>query len=71
KEEHKLKIEWLLPCVLSLGLLFNPPLWYTNMLFILTGFSAFYTLRRRTVGTDFLMEVLIGIGVVYLMNCFV
>ena len=71
KAEHKLKIEWLLPCVLSLGLLLNPPSWYTNMLFILSGFSAFYTLRKRTIAPDFLMEVLIGIGVVCIINCFI
>lgn len=70
REKHLLKIEWLIPAVLSLGCLFNPPMWYFSLLFILSGFSAFYTLRRRTVGSNFLMDVLIGIGLIYFLNVF-
>lgn len=70
KAAHALKIEWLIPAVMSLGCLFNPPMWYFSLLFSIAGFSAFYTLRRRTVGGDFLMDVLIGIGVIYFLNIF-
>ncbi len=70
KEENKLKIEWLIPALLSAGCLFNPPMWYVALLFILSGLSAFYTLRRRTIGTDVLMNVLVGTGVIYLISIF-
>ncbi|NGF76901.1 hypothetical protein G5B10_13520 [Fluviicola sp. SGL-29] len=70
REKHMLKIEWLVPSLISLGCLLNPPMWYFPFLFIVSGFSAFYTLRRRTVGGDFTMDVLIGIGVIYFLNLF-
>lgn len=70
REKHLLKIEWLVPSIISLGCLLNPPMWYFSLLFILSGFSAFYTLRRRTTGSNFLVDVLIGIGVMYFLNVF-
>lgn len=68
--ENKLKIEWLIPALLTIGCFFNPPVWYFSLLFILSGLSAFYTLRRRTVGSDFLMEILVGTGIIYFVNVF-
>lgn len=68
--ENKLKIEWLIPAVFATGCLFNPPMWYICLLFIVSGLSAFYTLKRRTIGTDSLMDVLIGTGVIYLVSVF-
>lgn len=70
KNEHKLKIEWLIPAVLVLGCLLNPPMWYVSIVFIISGLSAFYTLGRRTIGTNFTMELLIGIGIIYAVNLF-
>lgn len=71
REENTLKIEWLIPAVLAIGCLFNPPMWYPALMFILSGLSALYTLRRRQVTEgEFTMEILIGIGVIYLINIF-
>lgn len=70
RDENKLKIEWLIPALMTIGCFFNPPTWYFSLLFIISGLSAFYTLRRRTIATDFLMDILIGIGILYLTSIF-
>jgi hypothetical protein len=70
RDKNLLKIEWLIPAILGVVCFFNPPMWYLSMLFILSGLSAFYTLRRRTIGTDFTMEILIGMGIIYAVNLF-
>lgn len=70
KEKHQLKLEWLIPTLMSFLCLFNFPLKYIAILFILIGLSAFYTLRKRTIVKDFLMEILIGIGIIYMINIF-
>lgn len=70
KDANKLKIEWLLPAIMVVGCFFNPPMWYFSLIFIVAGLSAFYTLRRRTTTPDFLMDVLIGIGIIYLVSIF-
>lgn len=70
RDENKLKIEWLIPALMTIGCFFNPPIWYFSLVFIISGLSAFYTLRRRTIGTDFTMEILIGIGIISAVNVF-
>lgn len=70
RDENKLKVEWLIPALMTIGCFFNPPIWYISLLFIISGLSAFYTLSRRTIGTDFLMNILIGIGIIYLTSIF-
>lgn len=70
RNENKLKIEWLLPAMMTICCFFNPPVWYFSLLFIISGLSAFYTLKRRTIGTDFIMDILIGIGIIYFTSIF-
>lgn len=52
KKANKLKLEWLVPAVMSIGCFFYPA-WYLSLVFIVSGLSAFYTLRRRTTIPDF------------------
>lgn len=69
KAANKLKIEWLVPAALTLVCLFNPPMGYVHFLFILAGLSAFYSIRRRN-SDDFVMEIVVGIGILHIINSF-
>jgi hypothetical protein len=69
RSANKLKIEWLVPAILTPVCLFNPPMGYVHFLFILSGLSAFYSIRRRNID-DFIMEVLVGIGILNIINSF-
>lgn len=71
KEKNVLKIEWLLPSVLALACVLYDARWYVNFIFLLAGLSAFYTLRRRSIGKNFIMEILIGVGFLYLFGIFI
>lgn len=69
-QTKKLLPEWLLLSMITLGCLFNPPSWYFSGLFILSGIIAFLWLRTRDDSHNFLMEILVGIGIIQLVNIF-
>ena len=69
KEKHRLRIEWLVPAALSIGLFFNIGAWYLHMIFIMAGCSAFYAIQRRELDES-IFPVLLGTGILYLINVF-
>lgn len=70
RDKNVLKLEWLVPAAMTLGCLFNPPLWYVALTFIISGLSAVYSIKRRLLVTGYIMPVLIGIGALQLINFF-
>lgn len=69
EEKHRLRIEWLVPAALTIGLFFNPAAWYIHLLFMMSGFSASYAIQRRMLD-DAIYPILIGIGILYTVNAF-
>lgn len=61
---------WLIPSVLSLGCLLNPPIWYFAIPFIVAGIVAIMRLQNKEVSNDYLMEILIGMGILNSINLF-
>lgn len=62
--------EWLLPAILAAGSLFNPPHWYFPIPFIAAGILAFWQLRKGENPQRFLLEILVGLGLIHLVNVF-
>lgn len=70
REKNVIKLEWLVPSVMALVCLFNPPLWYISLVFIIAGMSALYTVKRRELTGNYMMDVLMGIGIIQFINFF-
>lgn len=70
REENVIKLEWLVPTLMALVCLFNPPLWYVSLVFIIAGLSALYTVKRRSLTGSYVMTILMGIGIIHFVNFF-
>ncbi|MCO5260489.1 MAG: hypothetical protein M9916_10130 [Crocinitomicaceae bacterium] len=70
RDKNVIKLEWLVPSIMTIGCLFNPPLWYISLVFIISGLSALYSIKRRMIVGEYIFPVLIGIGMIHFINFF-